>query len=441
MPLDRRREWYRYHHLFRDVLRAELARRDARAVPSLHRRASRWHEREGTPEEAVQHALAARDMRRAAELVVHTARGLTMIGRLATVRRWLEAFPEDVIAGSGPLAMTAAHAMALSGERERARRYVAVAEGARWNGLGPVGETSREAAVALIKATYGWEGVSRMRADALTAYRLLPAGHPAHEHAAVVLGCCLMLLGRTAEAVPLLEEGSALGEAAAMASILALGVLAQIALEEGRLDAAEARVRRGAGAHRRAGVSETTPSAPPSTPPPRASAPEAVISRARGSISRRRDRSFPGPPRLRGGRSGRACCWAGPPLPLGDLPLAGALLEEARRELANYPDAGTLPRLLVRAERALEAARGGAGVLGEPLTAAELKVLELLPTHLSLAEIGETLHISRNTVKAHVRSIYTKLDASGRADAVARARRHGVLARDQSPVGGDAPVR
>ena len=90
-PLDRRREWYRYHHLFRDVLRAELARRDARSVPSLHRRASRWHEREGTPEGAVQHALAAKDMRRAADLVVGFARGLIVVGRLATVRRWLGA--------------------------------------------------------------------------------------------------------------------------------------------------------------------------------------------------------------------------------------------------------------------------------------------------------------------------------------------------------------
>jgi LuxR family maltose regulon positive regulatory protein len=118
------------------------------------------------------------------------------------------------------------------------------------------------------------------------------------------------------------------------------------------------------------------------------------------------------------------------------------LLEEARRELANYPDAGILPRLLVREERALEAARGGAAVLSEPLTAAELKVLELLPTHLSLAEIGETLHISRNTVKAHVRSIYMKLEVSGRADAVECARRHGLLARGgQSPVGGDALPR
>ena len=59
-PLDRTREWYRYHHLFRETLRAQLAQRDARSARSLHRRASRWHERKGTPEEAMQHALAGR---------------------------------------------------------------------------------------------------------------------------------------------------------------------------------------------------------------------------------------------------------------------------------------------------------------------------------------------------------------------------------------------
>jgi LuxR family maltose regulon positive regulatory protein len=54
-------------------------------------------------------------------------------------------------------------------------------------------------------------------------------------------------------------------------------------------------------------------------------------------------------------------------------------------------------------------------------------VLELLPTHLSTAAIGEALHISRNTVKAHLRTIYRKLDVATRADAVERATRHGLL--------------
>jgi LuxR family transcriptional regulator, maltose regulon positive regulatory protein len=244
-PLDRRRRWYRYHQLFRDALRAELERREPRSAPSLHRRASRWHEHDGTPEEAVHHALAARDMDRATELVVRRARELVNVGRLATVLRWLGAFREDEVGRSGPLAMTGAWGMLLSGERERARWYVAVAAGATWHGLGVMGEPTLEAAVALIKAVAGWEGVSRMHADALDAYRLLPAGHPAHEPASLALGCSLLMLGRTEQAVPFLEEAAALGAARATASLVAEGVLAQIALDEGRVEAAEARVDAG----------------------------------------------------------------------------------------------------------------------------------------------------------------------------------------------------
>ncbi len=216
--------------------------------------------------------------------------------------------------------------------------------------------------------------------------------------------------------------------------------MAQMTLEEGHLDAAEARVREGLALIAEQGLGDNTFSASVNTAAACLGARSGDLTRARAHLEKARSvlpRAAAAPwlsirTRVLLGRAALA---------LGDLPVAGALLEEARRELANYPDAGILPRLLVCEERALEAARGGAGVLGQPLTVAELKVLELLPTHLSLAEIGETLHISRNTVKAHVRSIYAKLDASGRADAVARARRYGVLARDQSPVGGDAPVR
>ena len=240
--------------------------------------------------------------------------------------------------------------------------------------------------MALIRAVFGWEGVSRMRADALTACRLIPAGHPAREVAALAVGCSLMLLGRTADAVPSLEEASALGEARPLASILARGVLAQIALEGGRLTRPRPAPERGSRSS--AGlVSGRTPPAPPSAPPPRASAPAAVTSRGRASISSRGDRSSRGWRRHRGCRSGRALLGR-VALTLGDLQLAGSLLDEARRGLAGYPDAGVLPRLLVRQERALEEAQGGGGLLGQPLTAAECRVLELLPTHLSRPRSG-----------------------------------------------------
>lgn len=440
-PLDRRREWYRYHHLFRDVLRGELARRDARSVPSLHRRASRWHELEGTPEEAVQHALLSKDRSRAADLVVEFGRALIVAGRLATVRRWLGAFPEAEFADSAPLAMAAAWVRALDGQKTQARRYVSVAEGAPWRGRGPLDEPSLEAALALARGVYGWEGVSRMRADALTAYRLLPAGHRAHEPAAVALGCGLMLLGRADEAVPYLEEGAALAGTRGPATLLALAVLGQMALDEGRLDAAEAMVRSGLALIAEQGLGENTFSASVDITAAGLGALRGDLTRARVHLERARSvlpRTAAAP-----WRSIRAHVLLGrAALALGDLPLAGALLEEARREIANYPDAGILPRLLAREEQALQGALGGAGVLDEALTAAERRVLERLPTHLSLAEIGEMLHISRNTVKAHVRSIYMKLGAKGRTDAVERARRRGLLdGAGQSPVGGDAPPR
>ena len=425
-PLDRRREWYRYHHLFRDVLRAELARRDSRSLPALHGEASRWHEREGTPEEAMQHALAAKEMDRAAELTVHSARGLISVGRLATVRRWIDAFPESGIAASAPLALTAAWAFGLSGERDRARRYVAVAEGAPWHGLGPNGEPSPESALALIRAVFGWEGVSRMHADALSAYDLLPAGHPAHEPAALALGCSVMLLGQVAEAVGHLEEASALGAARPVGSILALALLAQVAVEDGRLDVAEARAREALAIAAGLGLGDSTASASVDTAVACLAAQGGDAVRARIHLEQVRS-MLPvvdaSPWRSIQTRAllGRVA------LAIGDLPLAGSLLEGARRELGGYTDAGVLPRLLAREERALAQARDDAGGLGDTLTAAELRVLALLPTHLSSAEIGDALHISRNTVKAHARSIYRKLDADGRSDAVERARRHGLI--------------
>jgi hypothetical protein len=103
----------------------------------------------------------------------------------------------------------------------------------------------------------GWGGLTRMHAHAVTAYRLLPVGHPAHELSALGPGCSLMLLGRTERAVPFLEEASALGAERASAALVAHGVLAQIAVEEQRVEAAEASVRAGLGLIGELGLGES----------------------------------------------------------------------------------------------------------------------------------------------------------------------------------------
>jgi LuxR family maltose regulon positive regulatory protein len=90
--------------------------------------------------------------------------------------------------------------------------------------------------------------------------------------------------------------------------------------------------------------------------------------------------------------------------------------------LRRYPDAGVLRQHVDRLRQGVERTR-----VAEPLTTAEHKVLDLLPTHYTEPQIAEQLFVSRNTVKTHVKSLYRKLGASSRADAVQRARDIGLL--------------
>jgi LuxR family maltose regulon positive regulatory protein len=98
VPLDGRRRWYRYHHLFADVLRARLREEEPERLRELHRRASEWCERNGEPAEAVQHALDAEDFERAATLIELAIPALRQARREATLRRWLEALPDELFA-------------------------------------------------------------------------------------------------------------------------------------------------------------------------------------------------------------------------------------------------------------------------------------------------------------------------------------------------------
>ena len=93
VPLDDQRRWYRYHHLFADMLHAHLLQERPEAIPELHRRASAWYAEAGQPEEAVQHALDAGDTNRAAELVELAIPDLRRERRESVLRRWAEELP------------------------------------------------------------------------------------------------------------------------------------------------------------------------------------------------------------------------------------------------------------------------------------------------------------------------------------------------------------
>jgi LuxR family maltose regulon positive regulatory protein len=118
VPLDDRRRWYRYHHLFADVLHARLLDEQPDQVPGLHRRASVWYEQNGERSEAIDHALAGKDFERAAHLVELTIPALRRGRQDATLRRWLEALPEELVRVRPVLSIGHAGALMVQGEIE-----------------------------------------------------------------------------------------------------------------------------------------------------------------------------------------------------------------------------------------------------------------------------------------------------------------------------------
>jgi LuxR family maltose regulon positive regulatory protein len=130
VPLDERRRWYRYHHLFADVLRARLLDEQPAAVPVLHRRASDWFERHGDRSEAVHHALAAGDSGRAADLVELAIPALRQGRHEATLRSWLEALPDEVVRARPVLSVGYAGSLMVRGELEGVEARLRDAE--RW---------------------------------------------------------------------------------------------------------------------------------------------------------------------------------------------------------------------------------------------------------------------------------------------------------------------
>ncbi len=95
IPLDEERRWYRYHHLFSDLLRNQLARSQPELIPELHRRASRWYEENGDIQAAVEHALQESDLTRASQLIEQHAIAKLYQGEVAVVLGWFDRLPVE----------------------------------------------------------------------------------------------------------------------------------------------------------------------------------------------------------------------------------------------------------------------------------------------------------------------------------------------------------
>jgi LuxR family maltose regulon positive regulatory protein len=428
VPLDETRGWYRYHHLFAQVLRSELARAEPGTVPALHQRASAWYLASGWVEEAISHALAAGDIPGSVDLIARNWHAYVSVGRAGTVRAWMRLFTDDQIAAHPLAAHCAAWAAALSGEPEPLRRWLPVIEASHLPGQLPDGLVSLEASAALLRGVYGFEGLRVMRESARQAAGLeTDPGSPWYALARAAYGFSLYLSGDLEAAQAELEDAARSEWCATLIGILALSTLSLIAVERGDIPRAEGLADTARGLASRDDLSEAPQGALAYTATGTVRAAQGRFHEARAEFehavwSRRRKPGMSPWATLEG-----MLRLAQVLLDLGQRAEARELTGEAQDVLAEFPEGvEVLQARLEGLRRQLAAPLRVAG-RGSELTEREVAVLRLLRGTLSLREISVELYVSPNTVKTHAQAIYRKLGVSTRHDAVARGREAGVL--------------
>jgi LuxR family transcriptional regulator, maltose regulon positive regulatory protein len=426
VPLDDRRERYRYHRLFRDCLVSELSHHAPELVPALHARASRWYEDRGSPDRAIAHAIAGGDVDRLATLLRRHAQTLYFTGRGEALVGWFEWFSEHARLEAHPeVAVSAMWLMILWGRPVALERWAAAAEP---DAAGHALEPLEEAARILAEAARCRRGIDAMVRDAEAARSMLPPGSPFQATAWILLGLASVMRGDLDGSVEQLQTAVKYAEElenhAAAAS--ACGELAMIALRQSDLAGAAAHTARACQAIEAGGLEGYPTNALSLASAAHIAVLEGDRERATRLLAEARatgSRLTVAIPVLAlQSRLALARCAIG----LGDVRAAQASLDEANELVAARPALGVLIDQLREIEAELHAL-AASGLAITPLTPAEVRLLPLLTTHLSFREIGELLFISRHTVKTHAISIYRKLGVTSRAGAVQAARRLGVL--------------
>ena len=431
IALDDHRQWYRYHHLFGQLLSLELAEQDPELVPALHRRAAAWYQDADDVEAAIHHAAAGGEFARAGALIARSWLPYARRGRIATVQRWLDGLPDAFIMTNPPIAILAAWVGGLCNVGlPTLERWLASAEASDYQGPLPPGMPSVPFVAAMVRAvnTFGHVGRS-LRA----ARRAVDAANPRPSESfwmgAAALGRSLYLSGQDAEARVVLGDLASHAPAPDQQPFVVINAWALLSLLEGQggddgramalarqaMDVAEAQgvrydpmtgvayIALAQSAARRGGLAEA----------------EQLLDQALrvlGSDSYTVQYAQ-AVIELAGVRHAR-----------GNSDEARAALDEARQLITTFADPGMLPALLDRAERTLGRPAGRRRpAAAEALTDRELVVLRLLATTLSQPEIAQELYVSVNTVRTHIQGIYRKLGVASRKEAVAAARERDLL--------------
>jgi LuxR family maltose regulon positive regulatory protein len=429
VPLDDRGEWYRYHHLFSDLLHYELRSSRPEVVPVLHDRASSWCEGAGFIEPAIRYSIAAADHERTGLLIARHWYAYLLAGRTATVERWLDGLPEDLVHTDAALILVKAWISAMYGRREERTRFLDLAEGSSYEGRLPDGTASVESGVAIIRSVFAYGGVQSSLEAAQRATALEPdRTSPQAAWVRLALGHGLYFSGMASQARRPLEEALDLTQAGSpLVRIAVLFSLSNIALDEGHSEQAESHAREALSLVNRFRLHNI---------------PQATLAPiALGRVLAERGELYEAQEELESALTARRRLPDLSPWPtllgllaltqvrsaLSDRTGARAVLDEARAILEASPDGGIFPELLERQERKLRARKQRNGHLNEELTEHELAVLRLLVGELSTRQMAQSLYVAPSTVRTQVKSIYRKLGVSSRGEAVEEAHVRGLI--------------
>ena len=418
IALDGERRWYRYHHLFKDLLQAELHRRGDAPLHDLFNRAAAWHEQHGDPAEAFGYALRGHDFDRAGRILLGHWDDFLGSGNDRHGRDWLDCLQEADIESDPQLAIAAGWVTLHIGDAERANRYLAAAERGNLQAPSPDGTTSLRAAMIILRAALGTAGPTRMLEDAREYVASeLPARSRHLFTGYLYLAIAHLALGHTAEAIRTFDETLVLTESHPNirhlhARAYGLGLAALAHADGGDWVGAERKTRMAEQLleERDLGITCLPMLAARAT----VAAHDGDRTTAAAAIAEVQ-RALPtalAVPIMHAELSLRCAQVAHG---IGDDETAQALATEAQTACLRVDDPGSMPgRLDVLRERI-----AGIHPRLASLTPAERRVLRQLASHRTLHEIAKHLYVSRSTVKTHVASIYAKLGVSVRDQAVA----------------------
>ena len=397
---------------------------DPEAVRTISVRASDWHEEAGDLDAALRYAFAGSDLDRVRRLLPRQSQRAFNAGRAETVRRWYDWLEGHEHGDADPTAAWfGAMVFAFAGDPGRAER---------WADLATSSGDPDPMTIALgrfVRSFLCRDGVDAMRRDVDAAVAGLPVTHPFGPAARLLAGIARDLGGEADEADAHMADALDVALASPhVNSATGLGLVerASLAIRRGAWATAEGHVRLARSVVRDGHLEEQVAGLAVDAVSARIAAHRGAVNQARADLAHAQ--------RLRP-MLNHAIPWlavrvridlATTHLALGDPSGARLLMTEVAEITARRGQLGALEQEVREIEHRLDAA-GGMTLGSSTLTVAELRLLPLLATHLTFPDIAERMVLSTNTVKTQAKSIYRKLDASSRSEAVARALEFGLL--------------